>query len=197
MTELRVGATGGRDYGRYDPTVPLKLKKKRLKERKYIIRILDGFKKRNAHRELRFCVGDATGVDAVVYTWCKDNGVRVKRYKANWKKYGKSAGPRRNRRMLDKFKPTLLQAFPGGSGTANCVAEARKRDILVYNQPGIMPNYTKREAKLAEKKKSKKGKTNDNDKRKSVSGQSSVRDRAGSHVPETRKHRPKLFRVRD
>jgi len=197
MSQIRVAVTGGRDYGRYDPTVPAKLKKKRSREFDYVWKYLDRFKQRNAHHELRFCVGDATGVDSVVRDWCIENGVRCKRFKANWKKFGKSAGPRRNRRMLDKFKPTMLLEFPGGSGTANCVAEARKREIIVYRQPGIMPNHAKREAeRLAEcfkKKKSKKGKTDE--RRNGRVGKSRQANRL--HVPETRKHRSKLFHSRD
>jgi len=201
MSQIRVAVTGGRDYGRYDPTVPAKLKKKRSREFDYVWKYLDRFKQRNAHHELRFCVGDATGVDSVVRDWCIENGVRCKRFKANWKKFGKSAGPRRNRRMLDKFKPTMLLEFPGGSGTANCVAEARKREIIVYRQPGIMPDHAKREAK---KKKLKKGKKNaaldkgSSHKRSRGGGaETAARKAAAVHVPKTRQHRKKLFQVRD
>lgn len=201
MAELRVVFTGGRDYGRCDKTTPDKLKKKRSREFDYIWNYLDKFRQRNAHYELRFAVGDAPGVDTVVRQWCKENGVRCKRFNANWKKFGNAAGPRRNRRMLDKFKPKLVNAFPGGKGTANTIAEAKRRDILVYQQPGRMPDHAKREAKraakAAEKKKSKKGKKNVERSRKSSAKSRHDADRAGSHVPETRKHRKELFGVRN
>jgi ABC-type Fe3+-hydroxamate transport system substrate-binding protein len=45
-------------------------------------------------------------------------------------KYGPSAGPIRNGRMLE-YKPDLVIAFPGGRGTANMVKQARKAGIAV------------------------------------------------------------------
>lgn len=158
MTTIRVGITGGRDYGRYDPTVPAKLAKKRKSEIKYIHRILDRFVRLNSWKgEIRFAGGDATGVDTVVRNWCIANGYRFKRFNANWKKFGNGAGPRRNKRVLDKFKPEVMISFPStGTGTANMVKEARKRGILVYQQPGLMPNYAKKA--LDEKRNKKIGK---------------------------------------
>lgn len=55
-----------------------------------------------------------------------------------WTCYGRRAGPMRNRKMAAKLaeyksqgKKAVLIAYPGGSGTANMVEEARKRGITV------------------------------------------------------------------
>jgi hypothetical protein len=37
---------------------------------------------------------------------------------------GRAAGPRRNQRMLEDFRPDLVVAFPGGRGTAYMVRRA-------------------------------------------------------------------------
>ncbi len=42
-----------------------------------------------------------------------------------------NAGPRRNQRMLDSFKPDLVIAFEGGRGTADCCRRATKMGIRV------------------------------------------------------------------
>lgn len=43
-----------------------------------------------------------------------------------------SAGPRRNRRMLDIFKPDLLIAFQGDNGTRRCMEAAEERSIMIW-----------------------------------------------------------------
>lgn len=49
---------------------------------------------------------------------------------ADWKRWGKAAGPKRNREMLES-DIDLLIAFPGGRGTYNCVMTARQLGIPV------------------------------------------------------------------
>lgn len=49
-----------------------------------------------------------------------------------WDRYGRAAGPMRNKRMLDE-KPNLVLAFGDGRGTQNCIDEARKRKIPVIH----------------------------------------------------------------
>jgi hypothetical protein len=57
----------------------------------------------------------------------------MEEYKAKWDKYGKSAGPIRNKKMLDEGKPDLVFAFPGGPGTNNMIKQAKEKNILIYN----------------------------------------------------------------
>lgn len=51
---------------------------------------------------------------------------------ADWDTHGKAAGPIRNRAMLDKHKPEGVVAFPGGTGTADMVAQAEAAGINVW-----------------------------------------------------------------
>jgi hypothetical protein len=69
------------------------------------------------------------GADLYARMWAKKRGVTLTTYFADWDEYGKSAGPRRNTKMLDDFKPDLVIAFPGGNGTADCVRKARRAGI--------------------------------------------------------------------
>jgi hypothetical protein len=52
------------------------------------------------------------------------NYVPVIEFPANWKVYGRAAGPIRNMKMLLEGKPDLVVAFPGGIGTADMVKKA-------------------------------------------------------------------------
>jgi len=59
------------------------------------------------------------------------NWQHIQEFKAQWDKYGKAAGYRRNARMLEHPAPDLVVAFPGGPGTANMVMLAKRAGIPV------------------------------------------------------------------
>ncbi len=48
---------------------------------------------------LIFVSGGCQGADRLGERYASENGYEVERYPAEWEKYGKSAGPRRNRQM--------------------------------------------------------------------------------------------------
>lgn len=79
----------------------------------------------------RVIVGEATGADTLAYQWADRAGCSVYRYRANWEKEGKAAGPIRNQKMLDEEKPNLVIAFPGGRGTADMVRRAKAAGVRV------------------------------------------------------------------
>ncbi len=74
--------------------------------------------------------GGAFGVDAIAEDWARQRCVPVTVYMADWERYGRKAGPLRNRAMLTE-KPTAVIAFPGGAGTANMIAQAEAAGINV------------------------------------------------------------------
>lgn len=82
-------------------------------------------------------VGDARGADALALTYARRIGVNGRVYRAHWDSEGKSAGPRRNERMLDTAGPAILIAFrlrdsaSGARGTDHCIASAKRRGIPV------------------------------------------------------------------
>ena len=77
--------------------------------------------------------GGARGVDKEAWDWAKYRGYTCEVFTAEWNKYGKSAGPRRNQRMIDESRPDMVVAFPGGDGTADMVIRARKAGIKVLS----------------------------------------------------------------
>jgi hypothetical protein len=78
--------------------------------------------------------GDAYGADTMAAKMGQALGFDVRIFHADWKLYGRAAGPIRNRAMLDT-KPDLVIAFhpdlAQSKGTADCVREARRRGIPV------------------------------------------------------------------
>ena len=107
----RICVCGGRNYADYDE----------------VIRIL------NQLRPELIIHGNATGADTLGKKYAISHNVPVEAYAPdrrldgtgwNWK-YN------RNSRMLEHGKPTLVVAFPGGTGTADTVRKARTAGIPV------------------------------------------------------------------
>ena len=74
--------------------------------------------------------GGAAGADSMAGALGKRLSVGVQPCPANWAKYGRGAGPIRNKEML-ALQPAKVIAFPGGRGTANMVDQARAAGITV------------------------------------------------------------------
>ena len=75
--------------------------------------------------------GGATGADALAHAWAWEKGIQPARFDANWTKFKKGGGPKRNAAMLDVVRPNLVIAFPGNAGTADCVTAAKERKIPI------------------------------------------------------------------
>lgn len=77
-------------------------------------------------------VGDCpTGVDSAVRLWGRARDFTVLEFTADWLAYGRKAGPIRNKYMLTNAD--VLVAFPGGAGTNDCVAQAKRLGLEVVH----------------------------------------------------------------
>ncbi|MBI2358623.1 MAG: DUF2493 domain-containing protein [Deltaproteobacteria bacterium] len=76
--------------------------------------------------------GAARGVDSIAASIGRKLGLEVREFPADWDKFGRSAGYRRNLVMLEQ-DPDLVIAFHVGNspGTAHAIENARKREIPV------------------------------------------------------------------
>ena len=72
-----------------------------------------------------------TGADRWADEWAVVHWKSIDEYPADWKRFGHSAGPRRNTQMIDESAPDLVVAFPGRDGTADCVRKAEAAGIEV------------------------------------------------------------------
>jgi hypothetical protein len=81
------------------------------------------------------CHGGARGADTIAGEEAAKRGIPVTVYRAEWAKYGKAAGPIRNRRMLNEFRPTQVVAFHANietsKGTRDMVELAKAAGIAV------------------------------------------------------------------
>ena len=156
MLPLRVLVCGGREFGRIRPYErlrylsnimrPLELEEflKRKEQYHFVLSTLE-MVANEYHKVINewedaygnwlphwFIIsGGASGVDDIAIDWAVVNWCEFKEYPADWKKYKKAAGFRRNQQMLDEGRPDLVIAFPGGNGTAHMVKIAKDAGVPV------------------------------------------------------------------
>lgn len=94
--------------------------------------------------------GAASGADSMADRAARDLGISREPYPADWEhcadtcpgwhhrrkrrdggEYCPTAGFRRNQQMIDEGRPSMVLAFPGGSGTADMVRRAQAAGIEV------------------------------------------------------------------
>lgn len=71
------------------------------------------------------------GADHFAERWAKACGLPVKKFPADWNKFGPPAGPLRNLEMA-KYAEACI-ALPGGKGTANMLKQAQERGLRVFD----------------------------------------------------------------
>ena len=98
--------------------------------------VLDAYHKETPITEV--VSGKARGADTMGEWWAKQNNIPVQPFPAEWNKYGKAAGPIRNKQMAKYAAPDgALVAFlaPNSVGTKNMIEQATfyKLKIKVVN----------------------------------------------------------------
>jgi YspA, cpYpsA-related SLOG family len=76
--------------------------------------------------------GEYYGADYWARMWAKARGIPSVTEFADWDQFGRWAGPKRNKEMIDKYDPEAVIAFLGGAGTANMIKQARAAGIDVH-----------------------------------------------------------------
>lgn len=70
--------------------------------------------------------GGCRGADALGERYAEENGFRIEKYSAEWQKYGRSAGPKRNLEMAKKSDYVICFWDGKSKGTASMIQCARK-----------------------------------------------------------------------
>lgn len=79
--------------------------------------------------------GDATGVDSVARRLANKFNLDLTVHQADWKKYGKSAGPRRNTLIVEDADKMVAFWNDISPGTKNSIDQMKKanKPVIVYN----------------------------------------------------------------
>ncbi|MDD6478394.1 MAG: DUF2493 domain-containing protein [Oscillospiraceae bacterium] len=89
----------------------------------YIDFCISNIRKEN---EIIIVSGGARGADALGERYAEENGFKIERYLPNWDKYGKSAGPKRNRQMAEIGDYVICFWDGKSKGTKSMIEAARK-----------------------------------------------------------------------
>ncbi len=116
---IRIIIAGGRDFTDYD----------------YFNNWMDSFLPKEKHH-MEIVSGGAKGVDAMAERFAQEQNVPVKIFPADWKSYGRAAGPKRNQQMAEYA--TMLIAFwdEKSAGTKSMIKLAfrsKVKMIFVHN----------------------------------------------------------------
>lgn len=84
--------------------------------------------------------GTAYGIDRLGEDWANSQGIEIKPFPADWKRYGRAAGPVRNREMARYADAAIVFIKDNSSGSLNMVQnmlELRK-PVLVLSFMGLV-----------------------------------------------------------
>ena len=94
-----------------------------------LVKAVDNFRDENNITEV--VCGMAKGADMMGLSYAKYNEIPVKRFPANWNKYGKSAGYIRNKEMAE-YADALIAFWDGKSpGTKMMIELATQKGLIV------------------------------------------------------------------
>ena len=107
----RVVVAGTRNYENYDVA------------KAYIEACIKEIRK---HYTLVFLSGGCRGADSLGERYAKENGFKIERYLADWNKYGKAAGPKRNMQMAKSCDFCICFWDGKSRGTASMISYAKQ-----------------------------------------------------------------------
>lgn len=84
------------------------------------------------YRITKIISGGCRGVDKFGEQYAKENNIPCRVFKADWAKYGKAAGPKRNRAMVEEADALIAILYPGSRGTRDMIRTALKQGLKVF-----------------------------------------------------------------
>lgn len=129
MDKLRILVCGGRHFNDYD----------------LLENTINGVIAENGCENIEIVSGHCVGADRLGELYAKKHNAQVKIFPAEWKKYGKRAGPMRNKQMVDyisDFKNKIVVAFVRANtkGTRNTISLAKRANIRVIEKKYAISN---------------------------------------------------------
>ena len=108
---------------------------RKLNEYSQVTRILDSVIARHGHENVTIVSGHATGTDLLGERYAAEHGLELEIYSADWSRYGRAAGPIRNREMATVADLVVAFVYKDSRGTRSMIREADKRYVPVFTVP--------------------------------------------------------------
>ena len=130
--KLHILVCGGRHFDDYD----------------LLEKIIDDVVSQSGCNDIEIISGHCAGADRLGELYAERHNALSKIFPAEWKKYGKCAGPIRNKQMIDyisEFEHKIVIAFTSANtkGTKNTIALAKKTNIPIIEMEYNISNKPK------------------------------------------------------
>ena len=76
--------------------------------------------------------GLALGADTWGKKWAEHRGIPVAEFPADWKKYGRAAGPIRNKQMAEYANAAIVFIWDNSRGSANMIKQMKELNKPVF-----------------------------------------------------------------
>lgn len=86
-------------------------------------------------RAVELVSGGASGVDTLAERYAEERGYPLHRFPADWKQFGRAAGPIRNKQMAEESDILVAFLSPNSRGTANMINQMNKAGKLYFVVP--------------------------------------------------------------
>ena len=73
----------------------------------------------------------ARGADKFGESWAEWNNIPIKRFPAEWDKYGKGAGHTRNKQMAEYANGLIAFIYNNSKGTTNMIKQAKEKKLWI------------------------------------------------------------------
>ena len=84
--------------------------------------------------------GECRGPDLLGKRWALNKGIKIKSFPADWEKYGRAAGPIRNKQMVEYANAAIVFWDGRSRGTKSLMDLLRKMDNAQYCFRKVMNN---------------------------------------------------------
>ncbi len=82
--------------------------------------------------EITVLSGHCKGADLMAEQYAEEKGFATEIYPADWKKYGRAAGPIRNKQMVEKADIVIAFTCDRATGTKNLISHAQKLGKKIF-----------------------------------------------------------------
>ena len=79
--------------------------------------------------------GMAPGADTLGMAWAVANNLPIKKFPADWKRYGRAAGPIRNSQMRDYAQALIVLIWANSRGSLNMLLQMQKAGKPIFAVP--------------------------------------------------------------
>ncbi len=84
------------------------------------------------NRRIIFLSGGCRGADTLGERFAQENGLEIEKHPADWKRYGRAAGPKRNKEMIENCDMVICFWDGKSKGTGSAINYAKRLEKTLF-----------------------------------------------------------------